>query len=77
MFYNSVKLRLLEFKKFREIKENAKKDFYRKISMIGGKDIIVEVDESKFGKGKYKRGRLVDGVLVVGMVIELNRDDLC
>jgi transposase-like protein len=33
---------------------------------IGGKDIIVEIDESKFGKRKYNRGHKVEGVWVVG-----------
>ena len=36
--------------------------------MIGGRDIIVEVDESKFGKRKYNRGHRVDGVWILGMV---------
>ncbi len=40
---------------------------------IGGLDennqpIIVEVDESKFGKRKYHRGHRVEGVWVVGGV---------
>ena len=34
--------------------------------MIGGEGIIVEIDESKFGKRKYHRGRIIDGVWVVG-----------
>lgn len=33
---------------------------------IGGTDIIVEIDESKFGKRKYNRGHRVEGVWVVG-----------
>ena len=43
-------------------------------SIIGGKDpetderIIVEIDESKFGKRKDNRGHPVDGVWVVGGV---------
>ena len=37
-------------------------------SKIGGKDIIVEIDESKFGKRKYNRGHHVDGVWIFGMV---------
>ena len=36
--------------------------------MLGGNDIIVEVDESKFGKRKYHRGHRVDGVWVLGVV---------
>jgi ISXO2-like transposase domain len=35
---------------------------------IGGKDIIVELDESKFGKRKYNRGHSVDGIWILGMV---------
>jgi transposase-like protein len=33
--------------------------------VIGGKDIIVEVDECKMGKRKYHRGHRVDGAWVV------------
>lgn len=39
------------------------KDDYRK---IGGQNIIVEIDESKFGKRKYNRGHRVEGVWVLG-----------
>lgn len=35
---------------------------------IGGPGIIVEIDESKFGKRKYHRGHSVEGVWVLGMV---------
>jgi hypothetical protein len=35
---------------------------------IGGENVIVEVDESKFGKRKNNRGHHVDGVWVVGIV---------
>ena len=35
---------------------------------IGGDDIIVEIDESKFGKRKNHRGHRVEGVWVVGGV---------
>ncbi|KAK4290150.1 hypothetical protein Pmani_036937 [Petrolisthes manimaculis] len=33
---------------------------------IGGKDMIVEIDESKFGKRKYNVGRIVEGQWVFG-----------
>ena len=35
---------------------------------IGGRGIVVEADESKFGKRKYHRGHRVEGVWVVGGV---------
>jgi transposase-like protein/predicted nucleic acid-binding Zn ribbon protein len=38
------------------------------ITKIGGPGIIVEIDESKFGKRKYHRGHRVEGVWVLGMV---------
>ena len=34
--------------------------------LIGGPGIIVEIDESKFGKRKYHRGHRVDGAWVFG-----------
>ncbi len=42
---------------------------------IGGPSAIVEVDEAKFGKRKYNRGRLVDGTLVIGGI--QRNTDLC
>jgi hypothetical protein len=33
--------------------------------MIGGLNIIVEIDETKFGKRKYHRGHRLDGVWVI------------
>jgi transposase-like protein len=34
--------------------------------VIGGENVIVEVDESKLGKRKYHRGHRVEGIWVVG-----------
>jgi transposase-like protein len=42
--------------------------FNKNIEKIGGPGIIVEIDESKFGKVKYHRGHKVEGVWVFGMV---------
>ncbi|GFS54292.1 DDE_Tnp_IS1595 domain-containing protein [Trichonephila clavipes] len=41
---------------------------YKNSQQIGGKDCIVEIDESKFGKRKYNRGHLVEGQWVFGGV---------
>ena len=35
---------------------------------IGGPGMTVEIDEGRFGKRKYNRGRLVDGVWVLGWI---------
>jgi transposase-like protein len=43
---------------------------------IGGNDIIVEIDESKFGRRKYHRGKRVEGVWVIGGV-EKTEDKRC
>jgi transposase-like protein len=51
----------LEF--FRELVANTLEDDNQ---MIGGPGVIVEIDESKFGKNKYHRGHPVGGVWVVG-----------
>lgn len=38
--------------------------YYAGIPCIGGDNIIVEIDESKIGKHKYKKGHAVDGMWV-------------
>ena len=43
-------------------------DFSFLDTKIGGVGIIVECDESKFGKRKYHRGHRVEGVWVFGLV---------
>ena len=37
-------------------------------AIIGGKRTEVDIDESKFGRQKYNRGRLVEGQWVFGGV---------
>lgn len=44
------------------------KKYFKNIPLIGGKNNIVKVDESKFGKRKYNRGHSVDGIWLVGFV---------
>ncbi|KAG8238953.1 hypothetical protein J437_LFUL018762 [Ladona fulva] len=36
--------------------------------MLGGEGKVVEIDESKFGKRKFNRGRLVEGKWVFGRI---------
>jgi hypothetical protein len=40
--------------------------------IIGGQGVVVEIDESKFGKRKYHRGHHVEGVWVIGGVERTN-----
>ena len=42
--------------------------YYKNECIIGGQDIIVEIDEFKFGKRKYNKGHRVEGIWVFGMV---------
>jgi len=43
-------------------------NYNRSVEKIGGPGVVVEIDESKFGKVKYHRGHRVEGVWVFGMV---------
>ncbi|CAG4976882.1 unnamed protein product [Colias eurytheme] len=45
------------------------------LEKIGGPNKVVQIDESKFGKRKYNRGRNIEGHWVIGM-IEDGQDDL-
>lgn len=53
--YKSVKKLIERINSIAEIK------FSLLLPIIGGDGIIVEMDESKFGKRKYHRGHLVGG----------------
>ncbi|EJW05224.1 hypothetical protein EDEG_00689, partial [Edhazardia aedis USNM 41457] len=43
-------------------------EFYKRNDKIGGNNIVVEIDESKFEKRKYHRGHRLDSVWVFGAV---------
>ena len=43
-------------------------------SQIGGEGLHVEIDESKFGKTKYNKGRLVTGQWVFGGICHKTRE---
>ena len=55
------------FKRFREICMAEEMDRMRSFQ-LGGKGVIVEMDESKFGKRKYNKGHRVEGNWVWGCV---------
>jgi len=42
--------------------------------LIGGSGVAVEVNESKFGKRKYNKGRLVDGQWEIGGIFRKTKD---
>ena len=45
----------------------------RGTDIVGGPDVTVEIDESKFGKRKFNRGKHVDGVWVFGGIERENK----
>ncbi|KAG0440328.1 hypothetical protein DMUE_1822 [Dictyocoela muelleri] len=53
---------------YRKMNENVKARFFESLEPIRGGGVIVEIDESKFGKIKYHRGHRVEDVWVLGMV---------
>ncbi|XP_047526406.1 uncharacterized protein LOC125063808 [Pieris napi] len=44
------------------------------VGKIGGPGKIVQIDESKFGKRKYNRGRHIEGYWVLGMIEDKSED---
>ena len=50
------------------------RDFRERFITYGGPGEVVEVDESKFGKRKYNKGRRVDGVWVFGGIDRRTRE---
>jgi hypothetical protein len=53
---------------FAHLKQLVADDVEENEAIIGGPGIIVEVDESKFGRRKYNRGHRVEGCWVFGGV---------
>ncbi len=52
----------------REVSLSALDKLYQEKGQIGGVGRIVEIDESKFGKRKYNRGKHVEGSWLFGMI---------
>ena len=47
---------------------------HNRFDQIGGPGVEVEIDESKFGKRKYNRGKVVDGTWVFGGICHQTRE---
>ncbi|KAH7705282.1 hypothetical protein AAVH_27515 [Aphelenchoides avenae] len=58
----------------REMVVNHYHDLIKEKPPIGGPGSIIEIDESKFGRRKYNRGRRVHGHWVVGMIDKETKD---
>ena len=56
--------------------EKCRQKIQKNRDIIGGKDIVVEIDESKFGKRKYNRGKHIDRIWVL-REIERDRKENC
>ena len=68
IFRNGVKFNVAETtvrKIYSEIRQQMAEDIKTK-RKIGGPSTVVEIDEAKFGKQKYNRGRLVEGSWILG-----------
>lgn len=52
----------------REVCMIALDKMYDQVGCIGGPGKIVEVDETKIGKRKYERGRIVEGHWILGLI---------
>lgn len=60
--YNRVKYLDINFR------EHVKRNYDNYLELIGGTNIMVEIDDCKFGKRKYSRGYRVEGVCVLRLV---------
>jgi hypothetical protein len=49
----------------------------RSVTMLGGPGLIVGVDEAKFGRRKFNRGKRVEGVWIFGIVERGSRMQNC
>ena len=55
---------------FHEFRENIDLMLEEHHHKIGGPGVIVQIDECHFGKLKYNRGHKVDGVWVLGGIVQ-------
>ncbi|CAK1590987.1 unnamed protein product [Parnassius mnemosyne] len=46
----------------------------KNMGKIGGPGKVVQIDESKFGKGKYNKGRHIEGHWVLGLIEDGSED---
>ena len=55
---------------FRDSLKQREEKVEREEGPLGGENVCVQLDESKFGRRKHNRGRLVDGPWMLGMIDE-------